>query len=110
MRIALQTGQTVKIFKGDKKCPKTVLMSFSGSINNFSDIYISSNLQDLQNGKTFVNNVGSNSLDAGVGIFNQGVGAAGSPRIFPGVTSDIYARYDQQSSVHASVDLEVEFF
>lgn len=112
MRITLPSDGTVrKIFKGNKKCPKTVLISYSGAIINNADIYISSSLEELQTANSFSNNTGGNTtLDGGVGLFNQGLGATATdqPIVIPGVTEDIYARYDQQNG-RQTIDIEITY-
>lgn len=107
----LGDGQIALIYKGNPKCPRTIAFNFSGAIVNFADVYISSDLDSLKNANAKANNAGNNSLDAGVGLFNQGNGSFEtlSPFVLLNVTKDIYARYDAQSG-RAFVDLQVEVF
>lgn len=112
MRIPLNDGKATLIFRGKSGCPKTVLINYSGAIINNADVYISPDLQSLQSGTSFNNNTGGNpTFSSGVGLFNQGQGAVATPQpiIIPGVTSDIYARYDAEGG-KPEVDLEVESF
>lgn len=112
MQVRLMPENVVLIFKGRKECPKTVLINFAGNINNFSDVYISSDKDELQNGKVTPNNVGNNFFSAGVGLFNQGFGSGFTvnPYQIVGATSDIYARYNKSPTGPAFIDIEVDAF